>query len=1048
MSEAGYVEEPILEWLSGHGSRTPGSKGLGWNYCSDAGMAEFDRPLTDPLVERLLVEAIIRINDEVMTEAQAGLAVTALRQTMATPDKLTANRETLDRLRDGVKVELVPGESAKTVNFIEFAPEKQHLNDFIATNQYRVQGVKQCRDDTVLLVNGIPLVIAEYKSCITSGKDWTEAVHQLHRYQRQAPLMLAPNVFCVAADEDAFRYGTVLFHDAGKEEIGRHLDTWGPWLSLYPDTKGWWNEPEADNPDDPLEIPVKGLLRLKPCHVLDFLQHFVAFETKKGRTVKKVARYQQFEAVNDIMDRTLALVGKPVTPQDRTGLIWHTQGSGKSLTMIFTAYKLRRQVAMKNPTVLIVVDRRDLKTQLSDDFDACDYPNVRKALGVEDLKKIIRTHERGTFVTTLQSFQRMTDLKPLEEDNIISLVDECHRSQKGKTAESFAMTMRVKLPNAFRFGFTGTPIDRAMINTHRDFGPLAEGQQERYLSVYGIKRAIKDNATLEVHYIRDKVPFIVDEKALNIGYEQMCTEMEVEDEEAKDLVQRQRAQWKELARHPDRIEIVVDKLVEHFLKYPDPSGFKAQLVTVDRTACARYKDTLDVKLKTLGLPPEWSDVIISAAQNSDPEIEKYEYPKQKQDDLIDYFKLTPREWEEWNREKSGDDRSSWREPLKILIVCDRLLTGFDAPVEQVMYLDKPLRDHNLLQAIARTNRPLPSMNKRTGVIIDYFGVFTNLEKALNFDVSIREESLIDWDALKATVPGEVARCMESFAGIAIADTRECLLSALRRIKDPDAAKIFEQNFKSMERLWEAVSPDPCLYDFRYTYNWLCGIYIAYRRRKNNASTRNTFGELSAKTRELIEENTTFMDLADSLPVFKIDKDYVAKLDELPTAADKAAALEAILTAELSEDDGGFVYRQLGERLKQLKERKDAADRAAELRLRALQDIADEKVKVSEEPTRLNLTQPGEYELFVVLRVYSANKDEEYLSDCARRMVAHLRAHQLLMPGWSNSKSGRQRVEQSILVEAWNEEYSELGFDHASPSFLQPAIEELAKADVS
>ena len=143
------------------------------------------------------------------------------------------------------------------MRFIEFDPARQHLNDFTATNQYRVQGVKQCREDTVLLVNGIPLVIAEYKSYVTSGKDWKEAVHQLHRYQRQAPLMLTPNVFCVAADEEEFRYGTVLFHDASKDDIERHLDWWGRWLSLYPDQKGWWNEPEADDPDDPLEVPVQ-----------------------------------------------------------------------------------------------------------------------------------------------------------------------------------------------------------------------------------------------------------------------------------------------------------------------------------------------------------------------------------------------------------------------------------------------------------------------------------------------------------------------------------------------------------------------------------------------------------------------------------------------------------------------------------------------------------------------------------------------------------------------------------------------------------------------
>jgi type I restriction enzyme, R subunit len=159
---------------------------------------------------------------------------------------LTANRQTLDLLRDGAKVVLNPGEDAKTVNFIAFDPARQDLNDFTATNQYRVQGVKQCREDTALLVNGIPLVVAEYKSYVTSGKDWREAVHQVHRYQRHAPLMLTSNVFCVAADEDEFRYGTVLFHDASKDDIERHLDTWGRWLSLYPERHGWWNEAAAE----------------------------------------------------------------------------------------------------------------------------------------------------------------------------------------------------------------------------------------------------------------------------------------------------------------------------------------------------------------------------------------------------------------------------------------------------------------------------------------------------------------------------------------------------------------------------------------------------------------------------------------------------------------------------------------------------------------------------------------------------------------------------------------------------------------------------------
>jgi type I restriction enzyme R subunit len=1046
MTEAAYVEVPILGWLCGEPKLGAPAGGLGWTYRAETAMAAFDRPLDDPLVEKLLVPAILRINSVVKTEGQARLAVAALRKTMSHPDRLTANRQTLDLLRDGAKVVLNPGEDAKTVQFMAFDPSRQDLNDFTATNQYRVQGVKQCREDTVLLVNGIPLVVAEYKSYLASGKDWREAVHQLHRYQRQAPLMLTPNVFCIAADEDEFRYGTVLFHDASKDDVERHLDTWGRWLSLYPEHHGWWNEADVGEPDDPLEVPVKGLLRLKPAHLLDFLQHFMVFETKKGKTTKKIGRYQQFEAVNELVDRTVSLVGRLVPAQDRTGLIWHTQGSGKSLTMVFAGQKLRRHPALTNPTVLIVVDRRDLKTQLSDDFDACDYPNVEKALGVEDLKAKLRSEWRGTLVTTIQSFQKMGDLAPLTRDNIISMVDECHRSQKGDGTESYAMTMRVKLANGFRFGFTGTPIDKTMQSTHRDFGPLQDGVQERYLSYYGIRRAIQDGATLEVHYIRDPVPFKVDERPLSIGFEQMCAEMELEDEEAKDFVQRQRSQWKELARHPDRIEIVLEKMLKHFLEHPDPTGFKAQLVAVDRKACALYKIALDSKLKARGLPAEWSDVIISGAQNSEPEVEQFEYPKAKQDDLIDYFKLTPTEWEAWNRERYREDRIKWRPLLKILIVCDRLLTGFDAPVEQVMYLDKPLRDHNLLQAIARTNRPLPSMQKRTGLVVDYFGVFASLEKALNFDENIREESLIDWDALRATVPGEVARCMLLFEGITIADTRECLLAALRRLRDAEAGKNFEHNFKSLERLWEAVAPDPCLYPHRYQYNWLCGIYVAHRRRQRGS--KDTYGELSAKTRQLIQENTAFIAIAESLPVFKIDKDYLTKLDELPSPADKAAALEAILTGELSEDDPSFVYRQLGERLQLVKERKDAGDEAAAKRLRELQEIAAAAAATKQEPERLNLVQPGEYGLFTILRAHAPDADDTYVADCARTMVGHLRKNQLLSPGWSNSIGGRMRVEQSLLAESFNPLYVALGFDPDStdPPFLKPAVSELAKSD--
>ena len=1039
MNEMTLVEEPVLEWL------TDADRGIGWTFRDAAAMAAFDRPETDPLVERLLVEAIVRINDAVETEAQAKLAVEVLRRAMNQPDRLAANRETLALLRDGATIVLRPGEDAATVQFIAFDVGRQHLNDFTATNQYRVQGVRNVRDDTVLLVNGVPLVVAEYKSHLTSGKDWREAVRQLHRYQRQAPLMLAPNVFCVAADEHEFLYGTVLHGDADDAAVRRHMDSWGRWLSLYPETANFWTDAAADDAD-PLETSVRGLLRLSPCNVLDFLRHFVVFETRGGRTTKKVARYQQFEAANLIVDRAVALVGKEgVTPQDRTGLIWHTQGSGKSLTMIFAAQKLRRHPILANPTVLVVVDRRDLKTQLGDDFENCDYPNVSKAFGVEDLKRRLRDDRRETIITTIQAFQRMGDLAPVERDNVVSLIDEAHRSQKGKGKEGFAVTMRAKLPNGFRFGLTGTPIDRTMTNTHRDFGPRKDGEQERYLSYYGIKRAIKDGATLPVHYQRDKVALNLDQEALDVGFEEMADAMELEDEEAKDFVQRREARWKTLAKDERRVAIVAEKVLDHFLAYPDPDEFKAQLVCVDREACVLYKDALDGLLEAKGLPPAWSDVIYSEAQNDPPELARFNYTKAHADSLIEHFKLTPGEYERQQRERHGDDRDKWQTPLKILIVCDRLLTGFDAPVEQVMYLDKPLRDHTLLQAVARTNRPLPAMGKRVGVVVDYFGVFDDLHRALNFDESVVEEALIDWDVLRRQVPEELKTTLAYFDGITRDSSRGVLLASLARLRDPDAARGFESSFKSLETLWEAVSPDPILYDLGRDFAWLSGVYVAHRRRQNGPVV--THEELAAKTRELIRENTTFVAEAEALPVYKIDAEYLTKLDDLPTPTDKAAMLEAALTRELREGDGGFLYRQLGERLRRIKETRDTGDDAAEARLRELAGLADQLNAAKSEPERLNLNGRGEYGLFTVLRAHAQTADDAAVAKAARDMLAHLRRNHLLTAGWSMSATGRMQVTQSLLTESWKAEYAALSFPvEERPGWLDQAIDELAGAD--
>lgn len=1034
MSERGYVEQPFLEWLAGKPG-DPSDRGLGWTYRSPKAMEAFDRSDTDSVVETLLVQAIRRINLSVSDDAQALRVIAEFRKLLNKPDPLDANRSTLDALRDGIPIVLRAGEDATTVRLIALDPERQHLNDFTVTNQYAVRGAKKAIADTVLLVNGIPLVVLEYKSVLASGHDWTEGVRQTHRYMREAPALLASNVFCVAADEEIFRYGTVSFQPRTERDVNKQREFWSPWLSRYPARRLYWTLPLDQQDPDPLHAAACGLLL--PRNVLDFLESFVVFETRRGRTIKKIARYQQFEAANDVVDRV-------VEGQHKTGLLWHTTGSGKSLTILFTAYKLRHQGKLNNPTVFIVVDRTDLKTQISDDFEDCDYPNVAKAMGVEDLKAKIRTDRRETVITTIQCFQRMNDLAANPRENIILLIDEAHRSQKGEGA-GFAMTMRAKLPNARRFGLTGTPIDRTMVNTHRDFGPVTDGQQERYLSYYGIRQAIRDGATLPVHYLPNYIPFAVDEKALNVSFEQMCEQMEIEDQEEKDMVQRREARWKALVKDDRRIQRVISEVVEHFLKFPDPSGFKAQLVTVDREACARYKAELDRQLQARGLPAEWSAVIISSAQNDTDELKRFHYDKPKTDELIEWFKLTPTQWEAVNRQKHGSDTGKWKLPLKILIVCDRLLTGFDAPVEQVMYLDKPLRNHSLLQAMARTNRPLPEMNKLNGLIVDYFGVFNDLQKALNFDESVREEAAINWDKLKEQVPIELGRCMAPFHGIKIEDTRDCLLACLRRLADPKVALEFETNFKHLEALWEALSPDESLYPHRHEYAWLCAMYIAHRRR--NRRSQATHEELAQKTRELIRQYTELLDRAEDVPVYKVDAEYLVKVQALPTAADRAAELEAALTAELIDGQDSFAYKQLGERLKQAVEAKQSDDEAALRFLREAEEIVYGVNAIKTEPQRLGLTQPGEFELYTVIRACAATRDEALCVQAAKAMIQHLRDKHYLPAGWSTTLGGRKRVSLELQILSWDAPFDTLQLaptEIEDARFLQTAVEELAK----
>jgi len=564
----------------------------------------------------------------------------------------------------------------QTVRFIDF--DEPERNEFLAVNQFWVKGPKQIdRPDIVLFVNGIPLVVIECKSPVAKQTGISNAVVQLKRYQEEISQLFYYNQICVALNLFCARYGTILCDEEFYHEWKNQGNETFPNMADHPavremlkleliDKKDLSDSPTAQ------EVLIAGILNKR--NLLDIIQNFIVFEQERSRTVKKVCRYQQFTSVNKILKRV-------TTEDEKRGIIWHWQGSGKSLTMLFAAVKLRREEkTLKNPIILIVTDRIDLDDQISKTFLNCNFPNpiqIREKGGTH--RRLYELLDRGvgqTLLTTIFLFRKPLD-KPLSEaENIIVLTDEAHRTQYG----FYALNLRRALPNASFFAFTGTPLDKRDRNTYRHFSPVGE----RYLDFYTIQNAEDDGQIVPVKYESRLARLQVVGKTLDQLFEDLFHD-KTEDEKA--LPKKRYGNIPTLSKAARRIELIARDIVEHFNQKIRPNGFKAQLVAADRARAIQYKQELD-KL----IDPERSEVVITVGAD-DPQDWKENYRRtREQENLI--------------KEAFNDPEDS----LEFLIVCDKLLTGFDAPVEQVMYLDHSLKEHTLLQAIARTNRTYPRIN--------------------------------------------------------------------------------------------------------------------------------------------------------------------------------------------------------------------------------------------------------------------------------------------------------------------------------------------------
>ena len=718
------VEDAALEWFGELGYAV----GHGPHLAPGEPAAERDSFGEVVLVGRLR-EAIRRLNPAIPEEAREEALRKVLR--VGTPALVQTNRAFHRMLRDGVPVEYprpdgsIAGDHVRLVDFGDV-----RANDWLAVNQFTViegasshgsAGASQHnrRPDIVVFVNGLPLGLIELKNAADEDATIWSAYAQLQTYKAEIPTLLHYNAALVVSDGLQARMGSVT---ANQE-----------WFKVWRTIDG-----EGDAPKTALELEVlvRGVFERQ--RFLDLLHHFIVFEEDPdtGALHKIIAGYHQFHAVNAAVEETVRASGMTETgnvlreesgtywagrqrggkPGDRrAGVVWHTQGSGKSFSMLFFAARVVRHPAMQNPTLVVLTDRNDLDDQLFGQFQRCADilgQTPVQASGREHLRELLNRASGGVVFTTIHKFmpekgEAMPELSARQ--NIIVIADEAHRSQYGfggkvneKTGEmsyGFASNLRDALPNASFIGFTGTPIEKTDANTRAVFGD--------YISIYDIQRAVADKATVPIYYESriSKLSLNAAElPKLDADFEEIT---EGEELTKKEKLKTKWAALEALVGDPKRIALVAADLVAHFEKRVEAMDGKAMIVCMSRRICVDLYNAL-IKLR-----PEWEaetlKVVMTGSAEDGPEWQKHIGNKKQRRDLANQFKDA-------------------KNPFKIVIVRDMWLTGFDAPCLHTMYADKPMQGHGLMQAIARVNRVF--RDKPGGLVVDYLGLADQLKKAL------------------------------------------------------------------------------------------------------------------------------------------------------------------------------------------------------------------------------------------------------------------------------------------------------------------------------
>ena len=927
----------------GRDSAALSATSLGWRYIP---YDQLPRLQTEVLVESHLRDELVRLNPEIAAQPDRADEVLyklrAIILAVRGDGVVRANEEFTAWLRGERTMPFGPNNQHTTVRLIDFDDLKN--NQFVVTTQYTFKAPEK-RFDLVLLVNGIPLVIGEAKTPVRPAISWVDAATDIGDYEQSVPAMFVPNVFSFATEGKTYRYGSVRMP----------IDIWAPWREGDGETPGGLGEVEA---------AVRGMLR--PAVILDILRSFTVFSTdRQRRKVKLICRYQQYHAANQIVQRV-------VEGRVKKGLIWHFQGSGKSLLMLFAAQKLRLHPILKNPTVLIVVDRLDLDTQISATFNAADVPNTVSAATREELQRLLAQDVRKIIITTIFRFAEI-DGELNGRANIIVLVDEAHRTQEGDLGRK----MREALPNAFLFGLTGTPINKRDRNTFYAFG--SDEDDQGYMSRYSFEESIRDKATLPLHFEPRLVHLHIEKEQLNDAFAEITGHLS---EEEYSTLTQQAAKIGVLVKSPERIRAVVKDIVAHYQAKVEPNGFKAQVVCYDRQACVLYKAAMDELL------PEEASAVVMTVNSGEPEYKDYSRRKDEEEQLLDRYRDP-------------------NDPLKILIVTSKLLTGFDAPILQAMYLDKLLKEHTLLQAICRTNRPYPS--KTHGLIVDYLGIFDDVAQALGFDGGAVQQVISNLDELKQRLPAAMEACLRHFPGVdRTVGGHEGLLAAQEHLPNNATRDAFAKDFSVLNQIWEALSPDTVLQPYADDYRWLSQVYESVKPPSGNG--RLLWHSLGAKTIELIHEHVHVDTVRDDLETLVMDADVLADLLSNPDPK-KAKEIEIKIVARLRRHKDNPRFIELGERLEDLRDRHERGMENSISFLKRLLEIAREVVEAEQQ---VDPEEEQDKAIAALTELFNEVRGQN-TPVVVERIVADIDAivKVVRFPGWQQTIAGEREVKQAL-----------------------------------